>query len=297
MTTGRGYHHSFFDTHTDVLEKVSTFMKQKMSWPSWHLTHSLPIHAECFTICATIFRGGCVNFFYLKVHLFVLVNDPPNLVHCVNPMQIKLWLMIQSVSEWFLKVNWKVWAVQYMYISSLRWIYIHDIHLKLILNHILSKSRSSIGSASTVKSFCNFAQGTTLSHLYTKRPIYWLVESRVRNISWYLGLRWDSDGTDSFPYPEPVVIQWYSSGNPACLEFRPQCTLECHWGKNCWWPVRFKWSYNGIAVVFQCVSIMQMNTGSPLGHHWVLAIANVVSVASKCTCGSSGLPVCSNYAN
>ena len=36
-----------------------------------------------------------------------------------------------------------------------------------------------------------------------------------------------------YPYPEPVVIQWQSSGNPVCLEFRPQCTLECHWIKNC----------------------------------------------------------------
>ena len=36
---------------------------------------------------------------------------------------------------------------------------------------------------------------------------------------------------------------------------------------------------------------MQINTGSPLEHHWVLASASVVPVASKCTCGSSGLPV------
>ena len=43
-------------------------------------------------------------------------------------------------------------------------------------------------------------------------------------------------------------------------------------------------------VVFQCVPIMQINTGSPLEHHWVLASASVVPVASQCTCGSSGLP-------
>ena len=36
---------------------------------------------------------------------------------------------------------------------------------------------------------------------------------------------------------------------------------------------------------------MQINTGSPLEHHWVLASASVVPVASQCTCGSSGLPV------
>ena len=36
------------------------------------------------------------------------------------------------------------------------------------------------------------------------------------------------------PYPDPVVIQRYASGNPMCMEFRPQCTLEFHWRKNCW---------------------------------------------------------------
>ena len=50
-------------------------------------------------------------------------------------------------------------------------------------------------------------------------------------------------------------------------------------------------SSSGFPVVFQCVPIMQINTGSPLEHHWVLASANVVPVASQCTCGSSGLPV------
>ena len=36
---------------------------------------------------------------------------------------------------------------------------------------------------------------------------------------------------------------------------------------------------------------MQINTGSPLEHHWALALASVVQVATQCTCGSSGLPV------
>ena len=88
-------------------------------------------------------------------------------------------------------------------------------------------------------------------------------------------------------YPEPVVIQLQSSGNPVCLEHRPQCTLECHWRKNfCSQCVS-----NGFPVAFQCVPIMQINTGSPLGHHWVLASASVVPVASQCSCGSSGLLV------
>ena len=99
------------------------------------------------------------------------------------------------------------------------------------------------------------------------------------------------------PYPEPVVFQWLSSGNPVCLELRPQCTLECHWRNASVLPVVFQWSSSGFSVVFQCVPIMQINTGSPLEHHWALASASVVPVAFQCTCGSSGLPVCSNYAN
>ena len=94
-----------------------------------------------------------------------------------------------------------------------------------------------------------------------------------------------------------TLIQWSSSGNPVCLELRPQCTLECHWRYASVLPVVFQWSSSGFPVVFQCVPIMQINTVSPLGHHWVLASASVVPVASQCTCGSSGLPVCSNYAN
>ena len=47
----------------------------------------------------------------------------------------------------------------------------------------------------------------------------------------------------------------------------------------------FQWSSSGVPVVFQCVPIMQINTGSPLGQHWVLAMA------SQWTCDSSGLPM------
>ena len=125
------------------------------------------------------------------------------------------------------------------------------------------------------------------------------------------------------PYPEPVVFQWQSSGNPVCLELRPQCTLECHWRNVSVLPVMFQRCSSGFPVVFQCVPIMQINTGSPLGasisqcgsngipvylwlqwscrvfqlckltldHHWALASASVVPVAFQCTCGSSGLPV------
>ena len=120
-----------------------------------------------------------------------------------------------------------------------------------------------------------------------------------------------------------TLNQWSSSGNPVCLELRPQCTLESHWRNASGLPVAFQWSSSVFQlckltldrhwdttgckhqpawfqwhpsvlvapVVFQCVPIMQINTGSPLGYHWVLASAIVVPVASQCTCGSSGLPV------
>ena len=42
---------------------------------------------------------------------------------------------------------------------------------------------------------------------------------------------------------------------------------------------------------------MQITTGLLPEHHWLLASAIVVPVAFQCTCGSSGLPVCSYYTN
>ena len=56
-------------------------------------------------------------------------------------------------------------------------------------------------------------------------------------------------------------------------------------------PVCFQWPSSGFPVVFRCVPIMQINTGSPLEHHWVLALASVLPVASQRICGSHGLPV------
>ena len=56
-------------------------------------------------------------------------------------------------------------------------------------------------------------------------------------------------------------------------------------------PVCFQWSSSGFPVVFRCLPIMQINTESPLEHHWMLASASVFPVASQCTCGSSGFPV------
>ena len=88
------------------------------------------------------------------------------------------------------------------------------------------------------------------------------------------------------PYPEPVAIQWQSSVPGTQTPVYTGMPLE-----------KYQCASSGFPVVFQCVPIMQINTGSPLGHHWVLASASVVPVACQCTFGSSGLPVCSNYAN
>ena len=94
----------------------------------------------------------------------------------------------------------------------------------------------------------------------------------------------------------PVAFQWSSSVFQLC-----KLTQDCHWNTTgCYHqPVWFQWhsSVHVAPVVFQCVPIMQINTGLPLEHHWVLSSASVVPVAFQCTCGSSGLPVCSNYAN
>ena len=52
------------------------------------------------------------------------------------------------------------------------------------------------------------------------------------------------------PFPEPVVIQWQSNDNPMWMEVSPQCTLECHWRKNCWKPVCFQCASNVLPMVF-----------------------------------------------
>ena len=56
-------------------------------------------------------------------------------------------------------------------------------------------------------------------------------------------------------------------------------TLGCHWRNSNFCSLH--WNTTG----------GQINMGSPLELHWVLASASVVPVASQCTCGSSGLPV------
>ena len=99
----------------------------------------------------------------------------------------------------------------------------------------------------------------------------------------------------------PVCFQWSSSGLPVAFQWSSsvfqlcKLTLDCHWDTTGYehQPVWFQWHPSVLVapVVFQCVPIMQINTGSPLEHHWVLASASVVPVASQCTCGYMGLPV------
>ena len=89
----------------------------------------------------------------------------------------------------------------------------------------------------------------------------------------------------------PVAIQWQSNVPGTYTPVYTRMPLEIELLVASVLPVCFQWSSSGFPVVFQCVPIMQITTGSLLGYHWVLASASVVPVASKCTCGSSGLPV------
>ena len=92
-----------------------------------------------------------------------------------------------------------------------------------------------------------------------------------------------------------TLSQWSSSGNTVAIQCAWNLNPSLHWNatgvRASVLPVVFQWPSNGIPVVFQCAPIMQINTGSPLEHHWMLASASVVPVASQCTCGSSGLPM------
>ena len=84
----------------------------------------------------------------------------------------------------------------------------------------------------------------------------------------------------------PMVFQWLSSVFQICklTPDRHRDTTKCQHQ-----PVWFQWHPSVIVapVVFQCVPIMQINTGSPLG----VSISQCGSSGIQCTCGSSGLPV------
>ena len=91
-----------------------------------------------------------------------------------------------------------------------------------------------------------------------------------------------------------TLSQWSSSGNPVAIQCAWNLDTSVHWNATGEMPMCFQMSSSGLPVAFQwssSVPIMQINTGSPLGHHWVQASDSVVPMASQCTCGSSGLPV------
>ena len=92
---------------------------------------------------------------------------------------------------------------------------------------------------------------------------------------WFIG---NKSVSRPFPYPEPVVFQWQSSGNPVCLELRPRCTLECHWINASVLPVVFQWLSSGLPVCSNYANQHWIATGTPLG-------------ASISQCGSNGTQV------
>ena len=87
----------------------------------------------------------------------------------------------------------------------------------------------------------------------------------------------------------------WASGLPVAIQCAWNLDPSVHWNAPGERIVGSQCASSGLPVVFQWLSsglpIMQINTGSPLGRHWVLASASVVPVASQCTCGYSGLPV------
>ena len=124
------------------------------------------------------------------------------------------------------------------------------------------------------------------------------------NPALYEAGQWHGDCKSGISLISLTLGQWSPRGNPVAIQcawnLDPNVHCNATWerivGSQCVSSVLPVVS-SGFPVVFQCVPIMQINTGLPLGHHWVLASASVVPVASQCTCGSSGLPVCSNYSN
>ena len=95
----------------------------------------------------------------------------------------------------------------------------------------------------------------------------------------------------------PTMGQWQFSGNPMTIQCAWNLDPSPLWSLTGERMVGSKCASSGLPMVFQCVPIVEINTGLQVGHHWVLASASVVPVASQCTCDASGLPVCSNYAN
>ena len=134
-------------------------------------------------------------------------------------------------------------------------------------------------------------------HRLDCREYRWDIQRQTRNASKIICRREKKKRIQNIFIASLTLSQWSSSGNPVAIQCAWNLDPSVYWNATREMPVCFQWSSSGFPVVFQCVPIMQINTGSPLGHHWVQASASVYPVAFQCTCGSSGLPVCSNYAN
>ena len=93
---------------------------------------------------------------------------------------------------------------------------------------------------------------------------------------WFWMYLFIQDGIEIIP--SLTLSQWSSSGNPVCLELRPQCTLECHWINTSVLPVAFQWPSSGLPVSSNYANWHWITTGTPLG-------------ASISQCGSSGISV------
>ena len=204
-----------------------------------------------------------------------------------------------------------------------------DLHDKINRDPILNSPSVELNSTRHNEIGCTRILGThTIPNIWLKYYTWQILQNRVFSYNWYrhdMNYNWAIWHYSSFKFhkqyserqqklyeinalslvPEMpkkcvrslTLSQWSSSGNPVAIQCAWNLDPSAHWNATGEMSVCFQWSSSGFPVVLQCVPIMQINTGSPLGHHWVQASASVVPVASQCTCGSSGLPVCSNYAN
>ena len=64
-----------------------------------------------------------------------------------------------------------------------------------------------------------------------------------------------------------TLSQWSSNGNPVAIQCAWNLDPSVHWNATGERIVGSQCASSGFPVVFQCVPIMQINTGSPLGHH------------------------------
>ena len=93
-----------------------------------------------------------------------------------------------------------------------------------------------------------------------------------------------------------TLSQRSSSGNPGAIQCAWNLDPSVDWNATGERITGSQCPSSGLPVAFQSSSSVFQLGKLTLGHHWVLASASVVPVASQRTCGSSGLPVCSDNA-